>query len=204
MSYTTCEVRWFIPGAIPTNFKTWFNPSQQPEQRTDIYLYAPVNDFVGIKLREGRLEIKWRISELGAVQFTDSVTGKVEKWRKWMCNDSTKEAFLPIQVQNNPTWVNVKKSRYLQSYQIAPGAVPEKLDNNRNLYNVKNSCNVELTLLEIYNKTWWSIALEASGEEANLIDNLCATADYLFTDFKGIELQINDSSAYPYWINSFC
>lgn len=56
MSYTTCEVRWFIPGAIPTSLKTWFDPSQQPEQRTDIYLYAPINNFVGIKLRKGRLE----------------------------------------------------------------------------------------------------------------------------------------------------
>ena len=203
MSYTTCEVRWFIPGAIPTSFKTWFEPSQQPEQRTDIYLYTPENDFVGIKLRSGRLEIKWRISELGAVQFTNSVTGKVEKWRKWMCSDSTKEAFLPIQVENNPTWVSMKKSRYLQSYRILPGAVPELLNDNINLDNIKNSCNVELTLLEIYNKTWWSIALEASGEEAGLVDSLHATANYLFTDYQGIELQRNDSYAYPHWIDSF-
>lgn len=97
----------------------------------------------------------------------------------------------------------MKKSRYLQSYQILPGAVPEKLDNNINLDNVKNSCNIELTLLEIYNKTWWSIALEASGEEANLLDSLHATANYLFTDYQGIELQRNDSYAYPYWIDSF-
>ncbi len=203
MSYTTYEARWFITGAIPTDFETWFkqnclaDSSQQPEQRTDIYLYAPGNDFVGIKLRQGRLEIKWRISELGRVQFSNLVTGKIEKWRKWMCTDSTKEAFLPSQVENNPTWISVNKIRYSQSYHIFPGAIPQKLTNNINLDNIENHCNVELTLLQVNNNTSWSVAFEA-----NKLNNLHATANYLFTDYKNIELQEKNSFAYPHWLGN--
>lgn len=188
MSYTTYEARWFINGAIPADFETWFkqnclaDSSKQPEQRTDIYLYASGNDFVGIKLRQGRLEIKWRISELGAMQFGNSVVGKVEKWSKWMCSDSTGEAFLPSQVENSSTWLKVNKIRYSQQF-----------DNN--IDNIKNRCNVELTLLQVNNNIWWSVALEA-----NELDNLCATANYLFNDYKGFVLQLNDSFAYPNWL----
>jgi hypothetical protein len=202
MSYT-CEVRWFISGAIPTHFETWFKQNcldSQPEQRTDVYLYSPGNDFMGVKLREGRLEIKWRISELGTIQFGNSVAGKVEKWGKWMCLDSTGQAFLPSQVEKNSAWISVNKIRYSQSYQVLPGSIPELLSKNLNLDNIENRCNVELTLLQVNEKNWWSVALEASGEEANLMDNLDATASYLFTNYQGIQLQEHDSFAYPHWL----
>ncbi|BAZ14853.1 hypothetical protein NIES4071_67230 [Calothrix sp. NIES-4071] len=200
MSYTTYETRWFIAGTIPANFETWFKQncladSSQPEQRSDIYLYAPNNDFVGIKLRQGRLEIKWRLEELGTMQFGNSVAGKVEKWSKWMCTDSTGEAFLPNQVENSSTWISVNKIRYSQCYQIRFGIVPQQLSNSVNLDKIENHCNVELTLLQSNNNTWWSVALEA-----NFIDSLRATANYLFTNYKNIELLEKDSFAYPSWL----
>lgn len=92
---TTYELRWFSPGMIPESIETWFKQNclidsmQLPEKREDVYLYSPKSDFLGIKIRQGRLEVKWRKAELGAVRFGDFVEGKVEKWGKWLCSDAT-------------------------------------------------------------------------------------------------------------------
>ncbi len=49
------------------------------EERVDIYLYLPKCEYMGIKLRQGRLEVKWRKAELGIMHFGDTVEGKAEK-----------------------------------------------------------------------------------------------------------------------------
>lgn len=119
---TTYELRWFSPGMIPENIETWFkqncliDPIQPPEEREDVYLDSPKSDFLGIKLRQGRLEVKWRKAELGAVRFGDFVEGKAEKWGKWLCSDATEESFQPNLVLSNSSWVSVQKVRYSQLY----------------------------------------------------------------------------------------
>ncbi|BAY35854.1 hypothetical protein NIES2111_01710 [Nostoc sp. NIES-2111] len=92
---TSKEIRWFYPGRIPEGIKVWFHQyclidqEQLPQEREDVYLYIPGSDFLGIKLREGSLEVKWRTAELGVVSFGELVSGKAEKWTKWSCNDAT-------------------------------------------------------------------------------------------------------------------
>jgi len=59
------EIRWFFEGPLPSTVESWFH-SQALEQflipaqkLTDVYLRS--RDYnLGLKLREGRFEIKWR------------------------------------------------------------------------------------------------------------------------------------------------
>ncbi|MGL4619835.1 MAG: hypothetical protein ACRCZS_12370, partial [Chroococcidiopsis sp.] len=64
------ELRWFISGELPLEVSSWFEQDklggqlQAPETREDVYLYVPECEYMGLKLRQGRLEIKWRQAEL--------------------------------------------------------------------------------------------------------------------------------------------
>lgn len=207
----TAELRWFYRGTLPEEVLHWFEQDclgeqlQPPEEREDLYLYSPGCDYLGIKLRQGRLEIKWRKAELGVVRFGDRVEGKAEKWGKWLCEDPTAESFQLTTVVGEKAWVSVKKVRFLRKasltqrqYQVLPGesitpvSVTESID---------QGCTVELTQLGINGNAWWSLAFEAEGKDDCLMDNLQAVANWVFKSYHGSKLQGEDSYAYPTWLS---
>lgn len=196
---TTYEVRWFNSGNIPENIESWFkhscllSPTKLAEKRKDVYLYTPGCDYLGIKLRQGGLEIKWRYPQKNTLHFGSLVEGNIEKWKKWRCSDSSQESFSLQQIGDNPVWVKVGKVRYSQLYQVIkkkPQAVSSDMD-------VDNGCSFELTNVEVNGNKWWTIGLEAFGEDSNLKDNLQATADFIFGSYDIFPLQADDSYGYP-------
>jgi hypothetical protein len=203
---TTAELRWFNRGTLPEEISHWFEQDcigdylAPPEEREDLYLYSVGCDYLGIKLRQGRLEIKWRGAELGVLRFGDQVEGKAEKWGKWLCEDPTVEIFQPKVVVGEKAWVGVKKVRSQRQYQVLPDksitAVPvtESID---------QGCTVELTQLEINGNAWWSLAFEAFGKDDCLLDYLQAVANWVFKTYRGSKLQLEDSYAYPSWLSLF-
>ncbi|MBD2250019.1 hypothetical protein [Nostoc parmelioides] len=201
------ELRWFYPGTIPEDIKVWFqrccliDQEQLPEKREDIYLYVPESNFLGIKLRHGSLEVKWRTAELGVVGFGELIAGKAEKWSKWSCDDPTGESFYPATVLSKSSWVSVQKIRYLQSYQVLSDFSVESVTNDEY---IDNACSLEITQLLIQNNTWWSLALEANAEDQRLMANLQATAKAVFRTYRGVKLLATNSYAYPHWLGLVC
>ncbi|MBW4559898.1 MAG: hypothetical protein KME32_01875 [Mojavia pulchra JT2-VF2] len=197
------ELRWFYPGKLPEDIKLWFqqncliDPLQSPEAREDIYLYSPGCDYLGIKLRQGRLEVKWRQAEFSVVRFGESVAGQPEKWGKWLCEDSTQESFQPAMVLGNPLWVSVQKVRYSQLFQVLADLTAQPVSDQER---IANGCRVEITNLVIQENAWWSLAFEAFGENNYLMENLQATASWVFNTYQGTRLLIIDSYAYPHWL----
>ncbi|MCB0824286.1 MAG: hypothetical protein KDC09_16435, partial [Bacteroidales bacterium] len=59
---TTAEIRWFYKGEIPADFLKWFGGFnglfEEQAVRTDLYLKMNENTNYGIKLREGKFEVK--------------------------------------------------------------------------------------------------------------------------------------------------
>lgn len=182
---TTIEMRWFYPGTIPTEVKGWFQqdcPGEQlgsVEAREDVYLYLPECDYLGIKLRQGKLEIKWRKAKLGILHIGEGWKGQAEKWAKWACEDPMQETFVPADVVNKGPWVNVKKVRSQRSYQ---------------------SCHVEITQLNLKGDVWWSLGLEALTEHVTPIDNFQVVASQVLKAYPNLQLQASDSYAYPSWL----
>ncbi len=181
---TSLEIRWFYVGKLPTAISAWFKQDelggqfQPPEEREDVYLYTPESEYLGIKLRQGRLEVKWRQAELG-MACLGTVEGKLEKWGKWLCEDPTAESFKP-EVVVGQSWVNVKKVRSQRLY---------------------DCCAVELTQLSIKGNDWWSLAFETFGAEANKLEQLQNVASLVFKTRNESQLQAQDSYAYPHWLN---
>ncbi len=80
----TIELRWFVPGPIPSDIDAWFSGSTEVcEQRCDTYLLDGRDD-VGIKRRSREmLEVKVRQSLDGWIQLGEGLAGQLEAWRKW-------------------------------------------------------------------------------------------------------------------------
>ncbi len=115
--WPTVEVRWFYPGQVPGPALAWFrqvasDPEEQPG-RVDYYLLLESTEALGIKMREGRIEIKQRQQRLGLVRFQDGIAGQVEAWRKWSFGLAWAGAFAPPS-----SWIVVEKKRTLHRFQI--------------------------------------------------------------------------------------
>lgn len=200
---TTIELRWFDRGTLPEAMIDWFKSADlgdqlgEPEERQDLYLYSVGCEGLNIKLRQGKLEIKWRQAELTQLSFSDQLEGKAEKWIKWSWEDSTAQNQIPKELVGNP-WVNVTKVRSQRLYQVLPDqsvtAVPitESID---------SGCTVELTQLRVLNQDWWSLAFEASGDDTQLMENLQAVVSWVFQTYPGSKLPVEDSFAYPSWLS---
>jgi hypothetical protein len=177
---TTIELRWFYPGMLPELMKDWFDGDigVNPESREDFYLKLPNCEYLGIKLRQGRLEVKLRQAELGKLNFGDNVAGKAEKWVKWMCEEPEAETLINQNQKAQPDWVRVQKIRWQRKY---------------------SGCNVELTQLSLRGDDWWSLAFEILEEEGMM--QLEASANLLFQKSCPVKLQIQDFYAYPHWLS---
>jgi hypothetical protein len=85
MAFHTLEIRWFFSGSIPHDFNHWFTSlgeSRSVDARVDHYL-AGTGPLLGIKVREGSLEIKQRQQHHGRQDFAPALSGMVESWTKW-------------------------------------------------------------------------------------------------------------------------
>lgn len=96
MPLASQEVRWFLEGNIDRHqsLKHWFErevaaPRRDGgsllwwQQRVDVYLMLTGSADMGIKWREGKLQIKGRVSACGTEVFGGRHQGAVERWMKW-------------------------------------------------------------------------------------------------------------------------
>jgi len=203
---TTSEMRWFFPGEIPKEIENWFatnilsGDSQTPEDREDWYLRIPGCETLGVKLRQQRLEIKWRSTESGIWHLKDHVAGAAEKWVKWTCEEKEIESVITKDVIAKGEWVRVKKVRSQIRYLVNDDRTftPAATD-----LTSKDGCNIELTQLKINQDLWWSLSFEASGQNANLENNLEIVTKWAINTYPQLKLPPENSYAYPKWFAVF-
>jgi hypothetical protein len=202
-------VRWFGEGSIPGIVRTWFDQCQGEiighQIRTDTYLGHLASDVLGIKIREGRLEIKHRTHHFGPIQLHRRVHGLAEQWRKWgliLEPDQFNSSFTKF---SYPHWIRVKKDRQLRRYQLtlngllsqsAPvsGAADEVATNQ------VRGCDVELTSIQVENQKWWSLAFEAFGQVDSAYEDLLFVIGRLTESNEPPRFTAANSFGYPYWL----
>ncbi len=82
----SAEVRWFILGALPSEVLSWFKGAQALDSegvQVHEYLLFPDCQSVGVKLREGRFEIKAILAASQPVSVKPGIQGRTEEWVKW-------------------------------------------------------------------------------------------------------------------------
>jgi len=80
------EARWFMAGPVPSEAQHWFQRwelAPRTERRTDSYLLLPGITSVGVKLRDGKFEVKRRDADFGLTPLGSRATGRLAFWRKW-------------------------------------------------------------------------------------------------------------------------
>lgn len=135
------EVRWIIDGSLGTtgrDVEAWFResrssakdgegqPAEWPRWRSDRYLMVPRADDMGIKWREGQLQIKGREGAVGLQQFVSGIEGSTERWVKWSYQgkdiDRWFKGWFPRKIGAALGVIQVDKQRIQRRLQFPSGA----------------------------------------------------------------------------------
>ena len=208
--YPTLEVRWFYRGRVPSAVLTWYQAraeaAEGPAMRVDYYL-RPSNDAsfdasaaaLGVKLREGGVELKRRGRQYGVVPFHPQVAGVVAVWHKWRF--ALVETDLDTLGLPHADWVAVEKSRRLCQYHVdaAGQVVAVPLDAP-----VAQGCELELATVRVAGHAWWTLCLETfglpDGTPSRLRESLSRVASHVFAWENPPILEPDASYSYPEWL----
>ncbi len=118
----TREIRWFFAGETP-GLKSPFEGLSEDqfalESRTDRYLRVPGREDLGIKIRQGRLEVKYRTRTPEGFEAAPGVRGMLECWEKlgFELSPGGVPGMLPENFE--ASWVEVHKQRWVTSVRMA-------------------------------------------------------------------------------------
>jgi hypothetical protein len=187
----TCEMRWFFRG-VPLELARHFDETTLPESRTDWYT-VPCDSRCGIKLRQGRLEVKLRAATHGTRTFQE-ISGHLESWQKWSLEFPPAE-IPPEDLLEQAGWLPVQKQRYLRHFEVADDQVVE--------IDVRpcNGCEFEMTQLLVKQQHWWTVGFEAVGLVHQLETNLSEVVRHILSQGRPLLPFVTDSSfGYAHWL----
>lgn len=194
------ELRWFYEDHSPLNLDKIFKSSKiqtNYEIRSDYYLLIKNCDYIGIKLRNSRLEIKWRNYD----QLFDlpklNISGKIEHWIRWEWNDINpfKDIVQFLQVNKVNPWVKIDKKRFQKKFNIQNKLLVEVTSNEQS-----SDFAIEITELKVNNQLWWSVGFD-SFTSCNKITFLKQIIETQLMDQFQINLQVEQSYGYPKWLS---
>ncbi len=198
--FPTVETRWFYPGAIPSDVLAWYHygecaPEAQPT-RIDYYLRLANTDDLGIKLREGRVEIKQRAAQYGVEHLHERVHGLVEGWRKWSFGVNDIGSGI-----GNIGWIAIRKARRLRRYLVTDDGEIVALTGTEM---ITQGCNIELAEVTLHGEPWWSLAFETFGPEATLHTTFTRVAQHTLRGDTIPYLDAEHSYGYAHWLKTTC
>lgn len=223
MAIATLEVRWFcagdlgrsgsgvaawfanagrgrLPGAEPV---TWLEATHRPAQwREDRYLLIPGVEDMGLKLREGRLEIKGRAQALGDHTFTAGAGGRLERWIKWSLAGNPGGIVVPWLRPEGREVVKVAKLRSLRRFAL-PGVDRDAVEVPPET-TVSRGAHLELTRIRLAGAsadTHWTLGVEGFPPDDRLLPDLVRLLGDLLYDCP-VPLTLDKSMSYPQWLRS--
>jgi hypothetical protein len=185
---------------IPAAVRTWFLVDDaQPyveAPRVDHYLLIEDSDALGVKFREGRIDVKQRYDGAWSLSFNHSVEGVVECWRKWSFGLAEAGESVAM-LRASGAWVAVHKERVMRDYAVKQDgtliAIPGMITPPR-------GCSVELSHVTVNGERWWSLCFEANGDEDDLAEILDVAARHVFRRDPGFDFAPRFSYGYPRWL----
>lgn len=164
--FSSAEIRWFLYNQQDEWDKmlSWFHEHESNDNssfelgsiikkestRVDKYLLLPDCDTVGVKQRQGKLEVKAIVGGVRPFSLASfDVTGKVDQWIKWSF-DSDHSEQLEAELDQAGSWRRIEKTRYLQKYSFDTGEIVSVTPDAR----PNSGCNIELTRLTVKANKW--------------------------------------------------
>jgi hypothetical protein len=217
--WSTLEVRWFLPGALErsgSQMEAWFRgrpphgggeppplawEPAPPAWRQDRYLVVPGHDDMGIKWREGRLEIKGREASLGPRAFAPGIEGLCERWIKWSyAGEPIAHRFLELFRGAADGVVQVEKRRLQRCIRLEPsgGVVEVGRDAMR-----RRGVNLELARIRMSGsriESHWSLAFEAFPGDQQMVEPFAQIVAGFLESCPALPLPAARSMSYPRWL----
>jgi hypothetical protein len=199
MPLITCEMRWFFDGHLPAEVAGWLEGGPAaPAWREDPYLILPGAVDMGIKRREGRLEIKGRTAVLGVHTVGPEIQGVAERWCKWSYHGPAIESRFRGCFQVHDTVV-VAKCRRQRHFLLAQGGQAQE-SARRDL--ARRGFSVEITRIRLGaagDDSHWSLGIEAAPDDAAMLADLLRAMPEVLRDFP-MALPRSRSMSYPEWL----
>ncbi len=194
------ELRWFYEDHLPLNLDKVFKSlklQSNYEVRSDYYLLIKNCDYIGIKLRNSRLEIKWRKYDQLFDLSKLNISGKIEHWIRWEWNDIQpfKDIVQFLQINKVDPWVKINKKRLQKKFNIQNKTLIEIASNEQS-----SDCAMEITELRVNNQIWWSVGFD-SFTSHNRITFIKQIIETQLVDQFQIKLQLEQSYGYPKWLS---
>jgi hypothetical protein len=180
----TLEVRWFFD-QLQTPLEEWFAnkglhfQKNKPYPRIDFYLLISAEKGLGIKLREGNIEIKEPIDISDSENF--EVHGRVESWQRWGFKvekiDNLADEIID---KKKDGWIEIPKERIGFKYRFddANNIIMVPIDDKT----LKEGCQIEYTRFEMNGKEYYTFNLESFSKSNKQKENFK----------KGVELALKD------------
>jgi hypothetical protein len=167
--------------------------------RADHYMRLPDSEGLNVKMRGGRIEIKQRVGPVDRVCFHERVTGFVEEWHKWSFQLAAPGRARLRTASRASSWIAVWKNRQLRTYRVQDGGyvVARPTPDSPT-----QGCELELTEVQAAGQVWWTLALEAFGDESRLRDTLSLVAKQIFSADEPPSLEAANSHGYAAWLAS--
>jgi hypothetical protein len=198
MPLITCEMRWFLRGALPPQVERWFEGDgarTAPVWREDRYVLSGLAD-MGIKQREGRVEVKGRTAKLGAHVLAPDIEGSAERWCKWSYDAAAIADGFRGCLQGCETLV-IAKGRVQRHFLLHPGGLTEGAA-QRDL--ARRGFSVELTQIRVPSAgDHWSLGIEAAPDDAALLGDLLRALGEVLRGFP-LPLPRTRARSYPQWL----
>ncbi|MDX1331933.1 MAG: hypothetical protein R3252_02790 [Robiginitalea sp.] len=158
-SFRTREVRWFQNRPIG-EIHRWFNAlpptSFTREYREDRYLVLPGRRDLGVKFRENRLELKYRLAASGLQEIAPGIKGSLESWEKLGFPSTPETASSLLPEDSTATRVSVLKRRL--------ATIIETTGGQRTFHPlgtpVTAGVQFEYTELQVRGSDWYTFGLE--------------------------------------------
>jgi hypothetical protein len=214
------ETRWFFPGTsrdYPA-LRTWFETitpvprradvaapvwKGRMDNRPDIYLLIPGSHDMGIKWREGQLQIKGRVADVGIHQFGERHNGRVDKWLKWSYKGMPPawEQLFDLNGSAEFHRIAVYKSRALRKIHLdtMTGAATEVPDSAF----VDRGAGIELTDVTLNGQPYCSLAFEAFPDDSGLESAFNTLANTFLATLTAITLTAAQSAAWPAFLAEY-
>jgi hypothetical protein len=211
------EVRWFFEGSAEDHLdlKQWFETTEPVEKdaavgppswrgragdQPDVYLQIPGSEDLGIKWREGELQIKGRTAMLGTQAFGIH-HGQAERWVKWSYAKMPNEFEMLFAERTQLPRVSVRKTRALRKLHLDTMLGTAQEVDAKSW--VDRGLGCELTDLEVSGKRFCSLGFEAFPDDAAMHEAFFRAVSAFLDGLQNVKLSIDNSMSYPRWLGQF-
>jgi hypothetical protein len=211
---TTIETRWFFTGDSSQHggLRTWFESctpfprvagvgapewTERAGGEPDVYLLMPDCTDMGVKWREGTLQVKGCVADLGTRRFGARHQGSVQRWVKWTYPEvpAAYRSLFRADGRHGLETVAVNKTRALRmirldadaAEEVEPGIVLDR------------GVGFEMTDIELNGIRHCSIAFEAFPDDTTTADGFDAVVAACLGEYPGT-LRVANSMSYPGWL----